>query len=121
MLTTRAGHDAALLYDPGLDRFKELWGEGIALGIDPAGRYQENVVRKLSPGQILVIGTDRIWEARNPMGEMFGRERLKDLVRKNAEYPSDAISDAIINLIKTFQSSAGQEDDITLLIIKFVG
>ena len=117
----RAGHDPALLYDPGLDHFKELRGEGIALGIDAAGCYQENVVRKLSTGQILVIGTDGIWEARNSTGEMFGRKKLKDLVRKNAEYSSDAISAAIINSIKTFQGSAKQEDDITLLIVKFVG
>ncbi len=117
----RAGHDPALFYDPGLDTFKELWGEGIALGIDPQGNYQENVVRKLSNGQILVIGTDGIWEARNHMGEMFGKERLKDLIRKNAEYSSDGISASIIDAIKTFQGSARQEDDITLLVIKYVG
>jgi sigma-B regulation protein RsbU (phosphoserine phosphatase) len=117
----RAGHDPALFYDQRYDKFKELWGEGIALGIDPDGNYQENVVRKLSSGQILVIGTDGIWEARNQMGEMFGRERLKDLIRKNAAYSSDGISASIIDAIKTFQGSARQEDDITLLVIKFVG
>ena len=117
----RAGHDPALLYDPGPDTFKELWGDGIALGIDPNGKYQENIVRKLSNGQILVIGTDGIWEARNQMGEMFGRERLKGLIRENAAYSSDGISSCIIDAIKTFQGSARQEDDITLLVIKWVG
>lgn len=117
----RAGHDPALFYDPDLDQFKELRGKGIALGIDPDGNYQENVVRKLSGGQILVIGTDGIWEARNAMGEMFGRERVKDLIRKNAANPSDDVSASIIDSIKTFQGSAKQEDDITLLVIKFVG
>jgi sigma-B regulation protein RsbU (phosphoserine phosphatase) len=117
----RAGHDPALFYDSGLDQFKELRGEGIALGIDPDGNYRENVIQELSSGQILVIGTDGIWEARNQMGEMFGRERLKDLIRKNAAYPSDGISSSIIDSIKTFQGSARQEDDITLLVIKWVG
>jgi sigma-B regulation protein RsbU (phosphoserine phosphatase) len=117
----RAGHDPALFYDPGLDKFKELRGEGIALGINPDGNYRENVVPELSSGQILVIGTDGIWEARNHTGEMFGRERLKDLIRKNAAYSSDGMSDSIINSIKTFQGSARQEDDITLLVIKLVG
>jgi len=117
----RAGHDPALFYDPGLDQFKELWGEGIALGIDPDGNYRENVVQKLSNGQILVIGTDGIWEARNHLGEMFGRERLKDLIRTNAAYPSDGISASIIDAIKTFQGPARQEDDITLLVIKILG
>jgi sigma-B regulation protein RsbU (phosphoserine phosphatase) len=116
----RAGHDPALFYDPGIEKFEELWGEGIALGIDPDGIYQEKV-RKLSGGQILVIGTDGIWEARNPGGEMFGRERLKDLIRENAAHSSDGISAAIIDSIKNFQDSARQEDDITLLVIKFAG
>ena len=116
-----AGHDPALFFDPGLDKFQELRGEGIALGIDPHGNYRENSVRKLSSGQILVIGTDGIWEARNHMGEMLGRERLKDLIRKNAAYSSDGISASIINSIKTFQGSVRQEDDITLLVIIFVG
>jgi sigma-B regulation protein RsbU (phosphoserine phosphatase) len=115
----RAGHDPALFYDPGLEKFEELWGDGIALGIDPDGSYQEKV-RKLSGGQILVIGTDGIWEARNPGGEMFGREKLKDLIRENAAHSSEGISAAIIDSIKTFQDSARQEDDITLLVIKFV-
>ncbi len=117
----RAGHDPALLYDPGPDTFKELWGEGIALGIDPNGKYQENIVRKISSGQILVIGTDGIWEARNQTGEMFGRERLKDLIRKNAAHTSDSISASIIDAIKAFQGSVKQEDDITLLVTKFSG
>ncbi|MEJ2099252.1 MAG: SpoIIE family protein phosphatase [Desulfobacterales bacterium] len=117
----RAGHDPALFYDPGPDKFRELRGEGIALGIDPDGDYRENVVRELSNGQILVIGTDGIWEARNQMGEMFGRERLKGLIRENAAYSSDGISSCIIDAIKTFQGSARQEDDITLLVIKWVG
>ena len=117
----RAGHDPALFYDPGLDQFKELRGKGIALGIDPDGSYRENVVRELSNGQILVIGTDGIWEARNQMGEMYGRERLKGLIRENAAYSSDGISSSIIDSIKTFRGSARQEDDITLLVIKWVG
>jgi sigma-B regulation protein RsbU (phosphoserine phosphatase) len=117
----RAGHDPALLYDPGRDQFKELRGEGIALGIDPDGNYRENVVQKLSSGQVLVIGTDGIWEARNQMGEMFGRERLKDLIRKNVAHSSDQISSSIIDALKTFRGSARQEDDITLLVIKWVG
>ena len=117
----RAGHDPALFYDPGLDQFKELRGKGIALGIDPDGSYRENVVRELSNGQILVIGTDGIWEARNQMGEMYGRERLKGLIRENAADSSDGISSSIIDSIKTFRGSARQEDDITLLVIKWVG
>jgi serine phosphatase RsbU (regulator of sigma subunit) len=52
---------------------------------------------------------------------MFGRKRVKDLIRKNAAYSSDDISSSIIDALKTFQGSARQEDDITLLVTKWVG
>ncbi len=116
----RAGHDPALLYDPDIDKFKELKGKGIALGIDPDSKYQENIVRGLSKGQILLIGTDGLWEAQNIMGKMFGKERLMDLIRQNAASSSDGILKAIINSIKKFQDSVKQEDDITLLVIKII-
>jgi len=116
----RAGHDPALLYDPDIDKFKELKGEGIALGIDPDSKYQENIVRGLSKGQVLLIGTDGLWEAQNIMGKMFGKERLMDLIRQNAASSSNEILASIINSIKAFQDSVKQEDDITLLVIKII-
>jgi sigma-B regulation protein RsbU (phosphoserine phosphatase) len=116
----RAGHDPALLYDPDIDKFKELKGEGIALGIDPDSKYHENIVSGLSKGQILLIGTDGLWEAQNIMGKMFGKEQLMDLIRQNAASSSDGILKAIINSIKKFQDSVKQEDDITLLVIKII-
>jgi sigma-B regulation protein RsbU (phosphoserine phosphatase) len=116
----RAGHDPALLYDADIDKFRELRGEGIALGIDPDRKYQKNIVSGLSKGQILLIGTDGLWEAENIMGKMFGKERLMDLIRQNAASSSNEILASIINSIKAFQDSVKQEDDITLLVIKII-
>ena len=114
----RAGHDPAIFYDSRSDKFKELRGHGMALGIDPAFRYQESSVEKISAGNILVIATDGLWETQNQKGEMFGKQRLRTLVRQHAESSSDVILEAVINSIKKFQGSVTQEDDITLLVIK---
>ena len=116
----RAGHDPAIFYDPNRDKFEELRGEGIALGIDPDFKFQENKVENVSPGQILLVGTDGLWEAQNQKSEMFGKQRLKDLVRQHSESSSDTILKAIINSIKEFQGPANPEDDITLLVIKII-
>jgi sigma-B regulation protein RsbU (phosphoserine phosphatase) len=116
----RAGHDPAIFYDPNRDKFEELRGEGIALGIDPDFKFQENIIESVSEGQILLVGTDGLWEAQNQKGEMFGKQRLKALVRQHSESSSDAILKAIINSIKKFQDSVTQEDDITLLVIKII-
>lgn len=114
----RAGHDPAIFYDPGRDKFTELRGQGMALGIDAAFKYLETTVEDLSAGNILVIATDGLWEAQNQKAEMFGKQRLKALVRQHAESSSNVILEAVINSIKIFQGSVTQEDDITLLVIK---
>lgn len=114
----RAGHDPAIFYDPHLDKFEELRGRGMALGIDANFKYQENTAKKLSAGNILVIATDGLWEAQNPKGKMFGKDRLMDLVRQYSSSSSDAILNAIIDALKTFQKSAKQEDDVTLVVLK---
>ena len=72
----RAGHDPALIYTPESDEFDELKGKGVSFGLDGTFDYEE-FQRRLEPGQIILIGTDGIWEMRNEVGEMYGKERLK--------------------------------------------
>jgi sigma-B regulation protein RsbU (phosphoserine phosphatase) len=116
----RAGHDPALFYDSAANKFKELRGDGMALGIDSEAEYQENVIEGLTKGQILLMGTDGLWEAQNESGEMFGKERLKALVRKHAEDSSKDLINAIINSLRDFQGTVRPEDDVTLVVVKIV-
>jgi sigma-B regulation protein RsbU (phosphoserine phosphatase) len=120
MRWVRGGHDPAFLFDPRVDKFEALQGEGVALGVDPNGKYQENNINGLSKEQILVIGTDGVWEARNIKDELFGKERLMNIIRQHSDASANEIIKAIIDALKTFQGSAKQEDDITLAVIKFV-
>ena len=69
----RAGHDPAIFYDPSGALFEELEGKGLALGVLEPAEF-EACERPLRPGNIVIIGTDGIWEARNPDGDMFGKE-----------------------------------------------
>jgi sigma-B regulation protein RsbU (phosphoserine phosphatase) len=114
----RAGHDPALSYDPATGRFEELRGNGMALGIDSRLNYEENAISGLSEGQILMLGTDGLWEAQNENGEMFGKERLKALVGQHAQAPAGEIVTCIFESLKDFQQSVNPEDDITLVIVK---
>ncbi len=114
----RAGHDPALLYDPGADGFTELNGSGLALGIDPDWRYEENRYEPWKPDQVLLIGTDGIWEAENPEGERFGKKRLRAVVRKNRHCSAAALLEAVMAAVTRFQDGARQSDDITLVVIR---
>ncbi|MDJ0781486.1 MAG: SpoIIE family protein phosphatase [Desulfosarcinaceae bacterium] len=114
----RAGHDPALLYDPDTDRFVELRGPGIALGINDAFDYQPSRHDGLADGQIIAIGTDGIWESYNEAGEMFGRERFKSLLRQHAQRSAGEILSAIFDRLSDFTRGRRPEDDITLVILK---
>ena len=114
----RAGHDPTIIYDPRLDQFEELKGNGLALGIDESYIFEENSKTDLTPEQIIAIGTDGIWETFNKQGEMFGKMRFREIIRENAHMGSSDILDAIYKGIDTFSIGAKKEDDITLVIIK---
>jgi sigma-B regulation protein RsbU (phosphoserine phosphatase) len=114
----RAGHDPALLYSPERETFEELKGKGIALGIDSGSDYHGQTISGLSQGQVLLIGTDGIWETQNESGEMFGKKRLKTLIKQNAHLSSAEIIASIIKRLQSFRESRRQADDITLVVIK---
>jgi sigma-B regulation protein RsbU (phosphoserine phosphatase) len=114
----RAGHDPAVFYDPAEDRFDALEGQGAALGLDARGGFEE-CVRTLRTGQIVAIGTDGIWEARNAEGRMFGKPAYRALIRANAGRAAHEIIDAVFQSLAEFRRGAGPpEDDITLVVLK---
>lgn len=113
-----AGHEPALLYSPESETFVELAGADIPLGIDGGWRYHEESRDSWKPGEIVAIGTDGIWESRNPKGEMFGKEAFKAIIRKHAHLPAEQICDAIARNLRSFRQDCPQLDDITLVVIK---
>jgi sigma-B regulation protein RsbU (phosphoserine phosphatase) len=115
----RAGHDPALLYFPDEDHFEKLEGEGLPLGVEETWQYRE-FTQTLRPGQILVLTTDGVLEAHNKKGKMFGKQRFKETIRKHADLGADGIRLAIIDAVTAFRGEAQQEDDITLVVLKFL-
>ncbi len=114
-----AGHDPAFLFDAHTGQFQVLKGKGMALGIfDDAGYVQSEM--GVLPGQALIIGTDGIWETHNPEGEMFGKDRLKDIIRSHAESSAAEIVQHIMSALEQFRYPLKKEDDVTLVVIKIV-
>ncbi|MGD2096839.1 MAG: SpoIIE family protein phosphatase [Desulfobacterales bacterium] len=113
----RAGHDPALVYDPSTDAFDELKGKGVPLGFDDSIEY-DSFQRRLKPGQIIVIGTDGIWETHNQAGEMFGKEALRKIIQCNPTASARQIVDTVTVALKQFRGDEAPEDDVTLVVIK---
>jgi sigma-B regulation protein RsbU (phosphoserine phosphatase) len=116
----RAGHDPAMLYDPSQDCFLDLSGEGMALGVDSDFEYKTYTHHGWTQGTVVFVGTDGIREARNKRNEMFGLDRLQNVIRKNAAESAETIQNAVIDELRSFQGNFPQEDDITLIVIKLL-
>jgi len=116
----RAGHDPALLFDPITDTFEELRGKGMVLGVDEDQVFEEQEKSGLGAGQILVLGTDGIWEANNSKGEMFGKEAVRHIVREQAHSSALKIQEAVLGSLGSFQGDIDPEDDVTLVVIKIL-
>jgi len=114
----RAGHDPAIFYDPLSDTFEELRGSGMVLGIAGGHAYEQSRKDNLAEGQIIVLGTDGIWEARNSAGEMFGKDALCRIIRQYADVDANGLLTACLYALEKFQGGARPEDDVTLIVIK---
>jgi sigma-B regulation protein RsbU (phosphoserine phosphatase) len=115
----RAGHDPALIYCPVRDAFTQLGADaGLPLGVLRETRYAEETA-DLLPGQVIAIGTDGIWGARNAAGEMFGKERFKAVLRERAGEPAEAIVDAVFDAVRAHTGAGKLADDVTLVVIKY--
>ena len=86
--------------------------------MDEGFRYEENLKTDLAPGQVIVIGTDGIWETCNRGGQMYGKERFRNIIRENVHLPANEMIDAVYSDLRNFASGVKPADDITLVIIK---
>lgn len=114
----RAGHDPAIFYDPQTKSFEELDGQGIPLGVEASWAYQENRKEGLCAGQIIVLATDGVFEAQNINGEMFGKDRIHDLIGANAALSAKGILNILLDMLNRFAKGKKFEDDVTLVVIK---
>lgn len=114
----RAGHDPGVIYTPDTDQFEDLKGPGLALGVDREYTYQLQRNENLQEGQVIAIGTDGIWESCNKDGEMFGKKRFHDSIRRNASSAAEDIMTGVLQDVENFSKGVKTEDDITLVVIK---
>jgi serine phosphatase RsbU (regulator of sigma subunit) len=113
-----AGHEPAMVYNPATDSFNDLnGGNNLPLGVFEDAEFEEKN-RELVPGQVIIIATDGIWEARNPDGNMFGKDRIYQIIRQNASASANEIQNAVLESLEGFRKETKLEDDLTLVVIK---
>ena len=114
---TNAGHLSPLLFRK--DEVTPLDSNGTVVGAFPFARYDESCVT-LQPGDLLVCYTDGITEPENAYGEMFGEERLIELVKKHAAQDDHEIIRVVMDSVRSWTGSPELFDDMTLLLARQV-
>jgi sigma-B regulation protein RsbU (phosphoserine phosphatase) len=98
----------------------ETEGDTFPLGILDDANYQETRL-ELGGGDKMVFYTDGIVEAMNEQEEMFGFERLVEIVQKSQSATADELLREIIDTVRTFTGSAPQHDDLTAIVVSVRG
>ncbi|MEQ8497690.1 MAG: SpoIIE family protein phosphatase, partial [Gammaproteobacteria bacterium] len=113
-----AGHDAALLFRAADGRIDELASGDIPLGIDADWQYASECGVSLAPGDLVLLGTDGIWETANANGERFGKARVREFVAARAQQDAAALCAALESALADFRDHGAQHDDLTIMVIK---
>lgn len=118
-----AGHEHLVIYRAGLGRCEVKPSGGIALGMVPDNsKLIKEVDIPMESDDVIVLYTDGITEGRNMSGEMYSLDRLvKAIEHYAAEYGSEGIVHHIAMDYAKFVESHVQEDDVSLIAIKYVG
>jgi len=91
--------------------------EGFPLGLFPNAAYDEiNVTTE--PGDVILLFSDGILDAENALGEMYGQERLTELLFARRELPAQEIADAILSDVARFLGDQDHFDDETVIVLK---
>jgi sigma-B regulation protein RsbU (phosphoserine phosphatase) len=94
-----------------------LAAKGIALGVMSDMEFEQREIT-LRVGDIVILYTDGVTETINRKGEMFGQERLNEIVENNRDIPAVALLRKIEKAVVDFSEGQPQFDDLTLLAVK---
>jgi len=116
-----AGHEYLLIYRAETKEVQAIKGGGIALKMteNMDAILEEKKIENLHDGDVVLLYTDGITEAKNPEGEMYEVERLIRALRIHGhKSTAEGIFDSISEDFSNFILDIPQEDDITLIIVK---
>jgi serine phosphatase RsbU (regulator of sigma subunit) len=114
---SNAGHPPPNIFAPGgTAQAEALQGTGMPLGIAEESQWKR-ATAQVPPGGLLLLYTDGVLEAQNPLREFFGRQPMQELVQAQIGHPLQEIQDALVSAVYAFAANQTQLDDITLMLL----
>ena len=112
-----AGHNPAYLFRSATGKIEHSIPDAFALGMFDFASYQSRALQ-LSKRDVLVVYSDGLTDAENPQSEMFGEERLLELIRQEAPSGSRVLEQRLLKDIEEFTQGVPQTDDITFVVVE---
>jgi serine phosphatase RsbU (regulator of sigma subunit) len=113
-----AGHGPLLVYFSDTRSLQFLDAQTVPLGILP-DLYEARPIRiNLKPGDMVLLITDGFFEWENQAGEMFGTDRLAEVIRCYSELEPEGIIAKLYRAVLSFSQGTPQKDDLTAVVIK---
>ena len=113
-------HEEILVYRANSGRCERVLTEGIWSGIVPdMTGVAKNQELQLMRGDLLVLYTDGLVEARDIRGRFYTLERFVSEVERVGELPVAQICSQLIDAVRSWMSS--QQDDLTLVVARYSG
>ncbi|AEH50683.1 PP2C family protein-serine/threonine phosphatase [Pseudothermotoga thermarum] len=113
-----AGHNPVLIYRSG--KVEVINAHDLPLGIVSNFVYQSERV-SLRPGDVILLYTDGVIEAKNASGEEYGLERLIEVFQSSVNFPAERIAKEIEKDLLRFVGDCPQHDDTTIVVVKYLG
>jgi sigma-B regulation protein RsbU (phosphoserine phosphatase) len=103
---------------PASDRVvRTIQAEGFPLGLFPGAEYEEFTL-STQPGDMIVFFSDGIVDAENAAGEMFGTDRLDQVLQSEPCPTAESTVEAIIQAVSAFQAGTEHFDDETVVVLR---
>src|SRR5438552_4018567 len=90
---------------------------GLPLGLFDDAEYDEFTF-KAEPGDMFVFFSDGILDARNRAGDMFGRQKVEEIIGKSWEFSADWVVDSLFKAVAEHAAGVETFDDQTVVAIK---
>ncbi|GAA4830756.1 SpoIIE family protein phosphatase [Algivirga pacifica] len=118
----RAGHCPTLYFSKEEQRAFYLQQKGLGLGIIRNDSFQKYISTESIPyysGDLIVLYTDGIVEARRQDKELFGYDRLREYIQSHYTLPVKEMAEGLLEEVRHFSGDQKLTDDFTLIIIRF--
>jgi serine phosphatase RsbU (regulator of sigma subunit) len=95
----------------------EVGGMPLGVGLGSAAGYQEQAI-SLNPGDLVILTSDGVVEAKNKVGDIFGFERLEQAVSSGPQASPEAMLDHLQAEIAAFVGDEEPHDDLTIVVLQ---